>query len=289
MTIAILVHKLGAGTGEHSRGELEAALRKHGYEPRYVPMESGAPVDLCSVEADAIVVAGGDGTFRALLPQLRQLDLPIILMPLGTANNVARSLGIGGAHEALAPDGVIRPLDLGLCSVDGAEFLFSEAAGLGALAAMLRHGSGGASGQEKLERGRRCLSDLLSEIDPFFLRLETDNGVVQGNFVAAEILNTQTAGPSLTLSPQTDPGDGLLDLFCVEAADRDAFRAWLQSDRKSAAPGIRRRASHIRFDWDGQADFRIDDRLMERPSVTVQVEIGLAAQSLQMRLPARYR
>lgn len=138
MTVAILAHELSADSGDHSREELESVLRNQGYEPRHVPIESGGSADLNSARGDVVVVGGGDGTFGALLPQLRRLGLPVILTPLGTADNVARSPRIDSARDALAPDAVFRPFDLGRCGVGAAERLFSEAAGPGALAAVLR-------------------------------------------------------------------------------------------------------------------------------------------------------
>ena len=66
-------------------------LTRMGIEPvaESVP---GAPLD-------AIVVAGGDGTFAHQISRAIELDLPIGIVPLGTFNDVARTLAI--------------PLDLG--------------------------------------------------------------------------------------------------------------------------------------------------------------------------------
>jgi diacylglycerol kinase family enzyme len=55
---------------------------------------------------DFIVVAGGDGTVRKLAHELldrRLIDkkLPIALLPLGTANNIAKTLGKKGEPEEI--------------------------------------------------------------------------------------------------------------------------------------------------------------------------------------------
>lgn len=87
-----------------------------------------------------VIAAGGDGTVRAVVCALMRQDAaarPILgLAPLGTANNVARSLG----HPRLGADpgttlaalraGLSRPLDLGRANGDW--FVGSCAAGMDA-------------------------------------------------------------------------------------------------------------------------------------------------------------
>src|SRR5687767_794967 len=44
--------------------------------------------------ADAVVVAGGDGTIRTAAKLLAGTDKPLGILPLGTRNRLARALGI---------------------------------------------------------------------------------------------------------------------------------------------------------------------------------------------------
>lgn len=282
---AILVHKIGAGSGDHTRSELEAALREHGFDPHYLQIESSSPVDLTSAKGEVVVVAGGDGTLGSLLPQLLTLDRPVIPVPLGTANNVSRSLGIAERFDALSADAVAARFDVGLCTSAGQQRWFAEGVGVGALAAVLRRESDGASGQEKLDRGRSSLADELRTASPTRLRLQLSDGVLEGQFLAIEILNTGATGPSLTLAPEADPGDGLLDLFCIRAEDRDRILTWLQGNRREAPPGIRRQSAWVRFDWDGQSDLRVDNQLVDPASQPVAVEVRIADRPLQVRRP----
>ncbi len=66
--------------------------------------------------AARIVIGGGDGTISGLLPALIDLGKPFGILPLGTANDFARSLGIptmpAGAAEALT-SGRARKVDIG--------------------------------------------------------------------------------------------------------------------------------------------------------------------------------
>jgi YegS/Rv2252/BmrU family lipid kinase len=43
---------------------------------------------------DSIILGGGDGTFNAAAGVLAEVDLPVGILPMGTANDLARTLGI---------------------------------------------------------------------------------------------------------------------------------------------------------------------------------------------------
>ena len=45
-------------------------------------------------EVDLIVIGGGDGTISTAVPQLLELERPFAVLPLGTANDFARTIGL---------------------------------------------------------------------------------------------------------------------------------------------------------------------------------------------------
>ncbi|MCC7272335.1 MAG: NAD(+)/NADH kinase, partial [Alphaproteobacteria bacterium] len=64
----------------------------------HVPGESENPSDVIRAHAadgcDRVIVGGGDGTLSAAAPAIVETGLPLGILPLGTANDLARSLGI---------------------------------------------------------------------------------------------------------------------------------------------------------------------------------------------------
>ena len=51
---------------------------------------------------DLVIIAGGDGTISSCAAVLHQCNLPLAVLPLGTANDLARSLGIDNLRQAFA-------------------------------------------------------------------------------------------------------------------------------------------------------------------------------------------
>lgn len=99
--------------------------------------DCGRPEDLAGAildragSADLVVVAGGDGTLNAAAPALAATGLPLGIIPAGTANDLARTLGIPDDIPAAAriiADGHTRRIDLG--SVNGHPFFNVASIGL---------------------------------------------------------------------------------------------------------------------------------------------------------------
>ena len=99
----------------------------------------------CREGCDVVVAAWGDGTLLPVINALAHTDVVLASLPLGTGNDLSRSLGIRTVEDAARAltDGMVRALDVGRCSYIGpdgspAETLFCSTAGVGLLADMSR-------------------------------------------------------------------------------------------------------------------------------------------------------
>ncbi|WP_323762558.1 diacylglycerol/lipid kinase family protein [Maricaulis sp.] len=124
-----------SGTLARSGDGLVEALRDHPSVCRIDDLVEGGDGALTAAmdsEADAIAIAGGDGTIRAVTEQALDANcrLPLIPLPLGTANLLPRALY--GDRDALTildeVDGYDRH-DLAAGSLDGNLFLIAAAIG----------------------------------------------------------------------------------------------------------------------------------------------------------------
>ena len=121
----------GAEAAEMVRGRLAAA----GVE--VVPAATEKPEDIetairtAAGKVDAVLLGGGDGTISHAGLALMETGLPLGVLPLGTANDLARTLGLPEAPEA-ALDVILagrrRKIDLG--SVNGKPFFNVASLGL---------------------------------------------------------------------------------------------------------------------------------------------------------------
>jgi YegS/Rv2252/BmrU family lipid kinase len=109
--------------GKRFAGAARSGLERRAIEIATPPHAHG--------KVDAVVIAGGDGTLARHLPSALRLDVPVGLIPLGTFNELARTLGIptevDAACETIA-SGRTRSIDV--ASVNGAYYVNEASVGL---------------------------------------------------------------------------------------------------------------------------------------------------------------
>ncbi|QBD75925.1 hypothetical protein EPA93_07845 [Ktedonosporobacter rubrisoli] len=119
MKKALLIHSPGSGKSALLSQTIEG-LQAAGIEVvEHIPISAlgdGAAGRWAEQELDFVVAAGGDGLIGGLLSHVIGCKLPLGIIPLGTANDVARSVGIPleiqAAAEAMASS-VVREIDIG--------------------------------------------------------------------------------------------------------------------------------------------------------------------------------
>ncbi|WP_421860499.1 YegS/Rv2252/BmrU family lipid kinase [Parvibaculum sp.] len=130
----LLIENPHSGGGKHWEAEpfLEK-LRQAAIEVRHEKPETPEEcVHLIEkTDAEAVAVAGGDGTLNPLLPTLIERQLPLLVLPAGTANDFARSLEMPETPEELAglvTGGEITAVDVGYAN--GKPFLNAASIGM---------------------------------------------------------------------------------------------------------------------------------------------------------------
>lgn len=101
-------------------------------------VEIVADLEHANDNLSAALIFGGDGTVHRHLPELHQRKIPALIVPRGSGNDFAKSLGIADERAALAAwkqfcskGDNVRDIDLGVIHQDGKETLFCCVAGIG--------------------------------------------------------------------------------------------------------------------------------------------------------------
>ena len=105
----------------NGQADLSAALetlRRGGIEPVMPPSDCEVTEAIARVadDIDLLIVGGGDGTLHTVINARSNFDLPLGILPLGTANDLARTIGLPMDPQACAQvivDGRKRRIDLG--------------------------------------------------------------------------------------------------------------------------------------------------------------------------------
>ena len=280
----ILVHNTRAGDGLPAQ-ELRRAIEAAGHE---VVCEIAKGDGLALDEGDRpdlVAIAGGDGTVGDVARAVAGRGVPLAVLPIGTANNVARSLGVSGEPAEIASrwsEAARRVrFDLGAAQGPWGQMRFLEGAGVGlvpaAIAAAHEHGKKkiANSGGGPIEGARRVYRRALKKLKPTPFAVSADGERLDGDYLLVQVLNTPFVGPNLALSPGADPGDGFLDLVLAGEGEREALRALLEEDEGGASLPVHRVRSveisrrEISRREKGSAAVHVDDDLPESDKASV--------------------
>jgi diacylglycerol kinase (ATP) len=194
------------------------------------------------VDFDVLLVAGGDGTVQAAAEALRGRKELLSIIPLGTANNVARSLGIPiniPAATALAFSGKESPMDL--AEVNGQ--LFVSVAGIG-LSSVIHE----SIPKEKKRRwgafsyALEALRLARSQQKSFRVRVRGGGESIITKALQVTICNGRFYGAHVQVDPNASLKDGLLDVSVIEATGyfKGALKALSPWHQELRSEGLKR-------------------------------------------------
>jgi diacylglycerol kinase (ATP) len=191
-----------------------------------------------SDQAEAILIFGGDGTVHRYLPQLVELQIPVLVVPCGSGNDFAHALNLRSFRDSLAAwrafsfgRGTVRTIDLGLVTpliarqdadeVRGPRY-FCCVGGIGLDSEVARLAN-------RLPRWLRARGGYVVSLLPALMKFASVPMVISGSraehqttpvaataksIMVTAFANASSYGGGMKIAPRARLDDGLLDV-CV--------------------------------------------------------------------------
>jgi YegS/Rv2252/BmrU family lipid kinase len=260
-------------------------------------------------DADVILLFGGDGTIHRHLRQLVPLARPVLIVPSGSGNDFARSLGLRTVHDSLtawrtfrtSPSDVhtnVREIDLGvITSLEAADEMsvqrtaarnsplgtryFCCVAGIGLDAEAARR----ANAMPRWLRGHGgyalALAPALFQFAPVRTKIQT---AAENTWIArshqptllATFANTPYYGGGMKIAPRAHMNDGLLDGCIITSINLFKLLCLFPTVYFGRHPGIREvdyfQASAVRIEPETPLDVYADGEFVCRTPVEIAIE-----------------
>jgi diacylglycerol kinase family enzyme len=298
-----LMHNPKAGDAEHGRKQLMAALAKAGHHVNYQSTKKGDYKKGLKKPTDLVLAAGGDGTVVKVACRLIDTGIPLSVLPLGTANNLARSLGFVASPEeiiARLQDGEKRAFDIGVARGPWGKWYFFEAVGGGLFADYLGAAEGEGKKNKKLSREQEMtrhvslLQRMLHDYPARRWKIDIDGEDISDRYILWEAMNIRSVGPALYLASHAATKDGQLDFVCARETDRSLLMEHLAArlaEKKHKFPLPIRKFRQLRIVWRGST-LHLDDepwpRKKEKPKSPSEIKITVKPSALVILQPAAH-
>lgn len=166
-------------------------------------------------QVDSVILAGGDGTMGAASGALSECGLALGILPMGTANDLARTLKIPESIEsaaAIIANGRRHAIDL--ARVNGHWFVNAAHIGLGVKV------NRGLTRDLKSRWGRfsyaRSLIDAFNSMRPYHADIVCDGEGIRIRSIHITVANGRFYGGGMALSQEASVDDHQLRIFSLE-------------------------------------------------------------------------
>jgi diacylglycerol kinase family enzyme len=295
------MHNPKAGRGKHAKTDLIGALANAGHHVIYQSTKKSDYKKALKKPTDLVLAAGGDGTIGKVGRELMDTGIPLSVLPLGTANNLARSLGfIASPEEIIAglEGGKKRAFDVGVARWPWGKRYFFESAGGGLLADYLRDAKDKPKKTKKLSKEQEMrrhvwlLRRMLHDYSARKWKLEIDDEDISDDYILWEAMNIRSIGPVLYLASQAATKDGRLDFVCAREDDRSILMEYLDARLAGAKvkfPLPLRRFRTLKIVWKNSMlhfDDKVWPRKKQKAKSPSDIEITVKPSALVILQPA---
>lgn len=277
---AQIVHNPTAGKDEHRQEEVEKFVQQgHFSKVKYVSTEEEGWEDFDKNKSDLIFLAGGDGTVHKLATVLlhskyQDPRTPIHILPLGTANNIAKTLDVVSPYKLHAFDSSkqLQKFDVGRVKGLPGQDSFLEGVGAGLFPALIAEMKENpvevGTANEELHYTLKRLLKIVKDFKAQQATIKTSGISITGRFLLLEVMNIQYIGPNFELASKADPGDGYFDLVLIPDEKREELMEYLEKmllrqagedDLKDLVFSMRIR--HAEIKWE-DSHVHVDDDLI---------------------------
>jgi YegS/Rv2252/BmrU family lipid kinase len=180
---------------------------------------------LVDAGVDRILVWGGDGTVRRCIHTIvrKELDASIAILPAGTANLLAKNLGIpidlDGALD-VAINGTPRPIDVGV--MNGEHFAVMGGTGFDAL--MIKDADSGRLKERFGRAGYVQATATSTKIKPRSVEIKVDGEPwFSGDATCVLVANVGTILGGIRAFPDASPTSGRLEVGVIQARSRPGW------------------------------------------------------------------
>jgi diacylglycerol kinase (ATP) len=225
----LIINPVSGGYSEPRLAQVTAALETGGLAPELLLTKNANDAELFSrricqeQEEPFLIAAGGDGTVNGVINGLAAEKATLAVLPLGTANVLAKELGIVSLADAVARivAGATRPLTVGLLEAGGVRRRFLLMAGIGVDGSIVR----GVREREKraVGKGAYLLSAARLLCNWERERLEVTAGGRRIECHSVVVCNAARYGGGFILAPGADLFTPEFQVACITADTRSAY------------------------------------------------------------------
>lgn len=170
---------------------------------------------------DMVIVGGGDGTLNAATAGLVETQLPLGILPLGTANDLARTLGIPNSlTEAcnIIANGEVKRIDIGGVN----DKYFFNVASMGLTVQITRNLSKEAKRRWGVLAYAATAMQVISRSRPFNAQITINGASVVVKTAQIAVGNGRFYGGGMVVAEDATINDARLDLYSLE------YKHWWQ-------------------------------------------------------------